>query len=239
MHLSRCSLDKTSAAVLDQHQSVRAASAMGMLDFDPAARDDADPTKARSRPVRPSLHSNHTDSLVAPSSIKEQPQSASAAPQQSRGGRLGRLAYKKDDSIAFIAQSRNASLQSTAGARNASLDVERSHPWSQFNTSGAPRGLGIDGDNSPPSFSTAPSDGFDRTDASDAMLNRHAVGMATNSSQSNSLPSSSAGSSRAPSVAGMLGGGYHNRFSRQGIPQPAMQESLADADTRPARRRTP
>lgn len=179
------------------------------------------------------LQSNFTDTLVASPSTKDQPQSASAAPHQSRGGRLGRLAYKKDDSIAFIAQSRNVSLQSAVGARNASLDVERSHPWPNSIASGAPRGLGIDGGNSPPAFSTAPTDGYDRTDAPDAMLNRHAVGMATNSSQSNSLPSSSAGSSRAPSVAGMLGSGYHNRFSRQGIPQPLAQESLADADNRP------
>ncbi len=206
---------------------------MGMLDFDPRARDDA--STGRTRPVRPLLQSNLTDTLVAPSSTRDQPQSASAAPHQSRGGRLGRLAYKKDDSIAFIAQSRNVSLQSAVEARNASLDVERSHPWSHSSASGAPRGLGIDGANSPPGFSTAPTDAYDRTDAPDAMLNRHAVGMATNSSQSNSLPSSSAGSSRAPSVAGMLGSGYHNRFSRQGIPPPLAQESLADTDNRPAR----
>ncbi|SOV08402.1 uncharacterized protein UDID_00553 [Ustilago sp. UG-2017a] len=227
--------------------AARSSSAMDMLDFKPdsprldnhvAGRDDA--RNGNGRPARPSSQSNLSDKITAgaPASV-----SSSTAPQQhSRGGRLGRLAYKKEDSIAFIAQSRNASQQTAAFVRNNSLeDADRQqcsaaapHPTPYAAT----HGLGIEDPNGSYTSEPVTSDarvghrctpdyngGLDYSHGQEA-----AVGVAS-SAHTQPVALSSNTSSRAPSVAGTHGaaGGYHNRFSRQGLSQQLAHDSSADS----------
>lgn len=243
----------TNPTVASTSNAARSASAMGMLDFKPESpRVDSniaaeDARMGNGKPARPSSQSNLLDSITGGA----QPSTSStAAPQQSRGGRLGRLAYKKEDSIAFIAQSRNASQQMTAAAvRNSSLqDAERQqqqqqqqHQWSatsNASTYATTRGLGIEhvndlASNDPRGYTHASSyrntpdynNGIDHTDAQDAR-----VGVASTSAHTQSVASSSTTSSRAPSVAGTHAAvGYHNRFSRQNLSQQLTHDSSADS----------
>ncbi|SPO20023.1 uncharacterized protein UTRI_00415_B [Ustilago trichophora] len=254
-----------------QKDAVRSASAMGMLDFKPAvpnphSNDAANDTRGgKSRPTRPSSQSNLLDTITGGSVKNSSLSGASSsnnAPQQSRGGRLGRLAYKKDDSIAYIAQSRNASQQMAAGARNSNAD-DADHQQHQWNPSSHPsafaatRGLGIEdlagsyvseraanlpsgsidtrAYAHPSAHRYAPdySDGLEHAASADA-----AVGVASTSAHTQSGASSSNTSSRAPSVAGTHGGNYHNRFSRQGLSQQLAQETSHDSETRATRSST-
>ncbi|SPO20938.1 uncharacterized protein UTRI_00415 [Ustilago trichophora] len=245
-----------------QKDAARSASAMGMLDFKPDvpksdSNDAADDSRSgKTRPTRPSSQSNLLDTItggsVGSSSLSGAP-SSSNAPQQTRGGRLGRLAYKKEDSIAYIAQSRNASQQMAAGTRNSNTE-EAGHQqqhWTASSAFAGTRGLGIEdlagsyvserAANLPPgsmdtrayahpsAYRYAPdySDGPEHTASADA-----GVGVASTSAHTQSGASSSNTSSRAPSVAGTHGGNYHNRFSRQGLSQQLAQDTSHDSETR-------
>lgn len=245
-----------------QRDATRSASAMGMLDFKPDPSDNdngsaaTDPKSVKVRPERPSSQSNLLDAFANGSSRY----SSSTASQQTRGGRLGRLAYKKDDSIAFIAQSRNASQRMAAEGRNGNLeDTERHQQWGATSPSSAfvaARGLGIEdmggpyivertSDRSelganvrayahPPGYGSTLDD-KGNLDRADAVQVESGVGVASLPAHGESIATSSNTSSRAPSVAGTYIGAYHNRFSRQGYSQQTAQETSQEAEPRATR----
>ena len=242
-----------------QGDAARSTSATGALNFKPdspridnsGASNDAKSGKGRT--TRPSSQYNLLDAITGGTVRNSTTNGASTSngPQQTRGGRLGRLAYKKDDSIAFIAQSRNASQQMAASVRNSSLeDSDRQQQWNaSAHPSGfaATRGLGIEDTagsyaaNSstsgmhPSAYRYTPDhhDDLQHSETSEA-----GVGVASTSAHTHSAPSSSATSSRAPSVAGTHGGNYHNRFSRQGLSQQLVQEASHDSEVRALRSST-
>ncbi|TKY90587.1 hypothetical protein EX895_000585 [Sporisorium graminicola] len=199
--------------------AVRSASAMGMLDFkaDPGRSDgnslNSDFMTSNARPARPSSQSNLLESFAASSNRDS---TLGPPTQQTRGGRLGRLAYKKDDSIAFIAQSRNASQRMAPNTRNSSLP-ESEHQQHHSNGSSQPlsysatRGLGIE-DVEPYSASSW---SRHHEGAEHASGTETSVGIASTRAESRATATSSNTSSRAPSVAGTHAANYHNRFSRQ------------------------
>ena len=239
------------------NDTTRAASALGMLEF------KTDPSKIGSnsglndlklssaRPPRPSSHSNLLDSFTSASSSKDSalgtPLSANAT-QQTRGGRLGRLAYKKEDSIAFIAQSRNASQRIASGSRNSCMQ-ETGHLQQQSNGSslpsayGATRGLGIeDAVSSYPNVQYSASSASAVTHPSSHRYQAQGVagvgesepgvGVASSRIDSQSASTSNNTSSRAPSVAGTHSASYHNRFSRQGLSQELALDPTQESELR-------
>nr|CDI51307.1 hypothetical protein BN887_03354 [Melanopsichium pennsylvanicum 4] len=242
--------------------SPRATSAMGMLDSEPDSPklDNEGANDSRSgmyRPTRPSSQSNLLDAILGGTARNSGGLPSNSAPQQSRGGRLGRLAYKKDDSIAFIAQSRNASHQLTTGPRNTCMEDadHQSQPGPSSNPTAfaATRGLGFEyvarpyisertGSADTRAYANSSAYGnasdvtqsLDHTDAGDTEM-----GVASTSAHTQPIPPSSNTSSRAPSVAGMYSGNYHNRFSRQLGQEPShdsemhSNRSSADAHNAP------
>ncbi|CBQ67763.1 conserved hypothetical protein [Sporisorium reilianum SRZ2] len=217
--------------------AARSASALGMLDFkaDPGRSDSTGPSNDFSAntapPARPSSQSNLLDAFA---SSYNRDSILGAPPQQTRGGRLGRLAYKKDDSIAFIAQSRNASQRIAASARNSSLQELDDQPQQQHsNASSQPlsysatRGLGIE-DVEPYGASTS-SRQYDGA----ATATGFGVGVASTHVESRAPASSSNTSSRAPSVAGTHAANYHNRFSRQ-LSQELVRDFSQESEPRAA-----
>lgn len=239
---------QTLVATHSSQDATRSVSALGMLDYRPdPSNSDAnslmrDTTVSKRRLARPSSQQNlldsfaassHTDSILRASSSSSS--SSTAAPQQFRGGRLGRLAYKKDDSIAFIAQSRNASHRMTAGTRSSSLqgtDYAHQQPDERFQPSvhGTTRGLGID-DVAAPHTSTSSTRRYQ--DADHSVESDNAVGVASSRFDPPATASSSNASSRAPSAAGSHAANYHNRFSRQGLSQELAMDPSRESDSQP------
>ncbi len=198
------------------------------------------------RPPRRSYQSNQFETHADPSSNRDSASAgstSSTAPQQSRAGRLGRLAYKKDDSISFIAQSRNAPQQSSFDAND---QHHNNHSWtapSRLPAGGATRGLGIEDVSGPyasqrSSNSSFTAAGYPSSRYGDAEYYgafQHPVGVASTALDSQTTRSSSNGLSRAPSVGGTRAADYHNRFSRQGLSQELEQDLSQDSEARASR----
>lgn len=224
-----------------QNHAARSASAMAMLDSSEVPAGYARRPSSQSNLLDTSGHSARDSVLGATSS--------STTPAQTRGGRLGRLAYKKEDSIAFIAQSRQSSQQMSAGTHNASLDLtDRQQSWNDAPESSSyavARGLGIEDAGSSQTGATSTrndsrpyaqshfssyrqppehTEGLDHVNAP-----HNGVGVASTSARSQSIASSSNASSRAPSVAGTHPVDYHSRFSRQGLSQDLSNDPQARA----------
>ncbi|KAJ9476827.1 MIT domain-containing protein [Pseudozyma hubeiensis] len=217
-----------------RQETARAASALGMLDFkpDPAGQADrGEMSVANGRSARPSSQ----NILMGPStSSADAPATTSAGTGQSRVGRLGRLAYKKDDSIAFIAQSRNASQRMTAGTRSSSLqgsDHVSQQAGELSNGAASTRGLGID-DGSGQYAQGMHDRRYEEADQQGGFDG--GLGVASSRADNAATASSSNASSRAPSATGSHAANYHNRFSRQGLSQELILDSSHELESRAA-----
>ncbi|GAC95536.1 hypothetical protein PHSY_003112 [Pseudozyma hubeiensis SY62] len=215
-----------------RREAARAASALGMLDYkpDPAVQAESGGMSiSNGRLARPSSQ----NILMGPAtSSADAAATTSAGTAQSRVGRLGRLAYKKDDSIAFVAQSRNASQRMAAGTRSSSLqgsDHASQQTGESSNGAAAMRGLGID-DGSGQYAQGMHNSRYEEADeqgGSDAGL-----AVASSRADNAATASSSNASSRAPSATGSHAANYHNRFSRQGLSQELILDSSHELESR-------